>query len=51
MTEELNKTEARQGDRRKMNLKVLIIGLALVIVIFLLIYGLWAPAGQPVGTS
>ena len=51
MTEELTKTEARQGDRRKMNLKVLIAGLILVVVVFLVIYGVWAPEGQPVGTS
>jgi hypothetical protein len=51
MTEELNKTEARQGDRRRTNLVALIAGVALIVVIFLVIYGVWAPGGEPVGAS
>jgi hypothetical protein len=42
MTEELSKTEARQGDRRRMNLPPLAIGTALIIIIFLVIYAVWA---------
>lgn len=51
MTEELNKTEARQGDRRKTNMVALVGGLVLVVLIFLVIYGVWAPSGQPIGTN
>jgi hypothetical protein len=42
MTEELTKTEARQGDRRRMNLTVLIGGTVAVVVIFAIIYAVWA---------
>lgn len=38
MTEELDKTEARQGDRRRMNLIALFAGTGLIIVLFLAIY-------------
>jgi hypothetical protein len=51
MTEELNKTEARQGDRRRTNLIALVVGVLLVVVVFLLIYGFGAPSGTPVGTN
>jgi hypothetical protein len=51
MTEELSKTEARQADRRRTNLVALIAGIALIVVIFLLIYGVWSPGSQPVGTN
>jgi hypothetical protein len=40
MTEELTKTEARQGDRRRMNLIALSVGTALIVVIFLAIYAI-----------
>ncbi len=33
MTEELNKTEARQGDRRRMNLTVVIVALPLAFIL------------------
>ncbi len=33
MTEELNKTEARGGDRRRMNLTVVMIGLPLAFIL------------------
>lgn len=51
MPEELNKTEARQADRRRTNLIALVVGLALIVIAFLLIYGIWMPAGQPIGTG
>ena len=40
MTEELNKTEARQGDRRRMNLIALCCGTALIVVVFLAIFAI-----------
>jgi uncharacterized membrane protein len=42
MTEELTKTEARQGDRRRMNVVALVGGLIIVVVVFVLIYAVWA---------
>jgi hypothetical protein len=42
MTEELTKTEARQGDRRRMNMTALIAGTAAIVVIFAIIYAIWA---------
>jgi hypothetical protein len=42
MTEELTKTEARQGDRRRMNMTVLIAGTAAIVVIFAVMYAIWA---------
>jgi len=38
MTEELSKTEARQGDRRRTNFTALWVG---VILAFVLMAGLW----------
>jgi hypothetical protein len=42
MTEELSKTEARQGDRRRTNMTALFIGTALAIVLMGLLWMLWA---------
>lgn len=42
MTEELNEVEARQGDRRRMNMWVLFAGVPLVIVLMAAAYILWA---------
>ncbi len=33
MTEELNKTEARQGDRRRMNLTVVLVALPVAFIL------------------
>ncbi len=33
MTEELTKTEARQGDRRRMNKTVMLVGIPLALVL------------------
>ncbi len=40
-----NTTEVRQGSRRTMNLRALLIGLALLVVAFAVIYFVYA--GQP----
>jgi hypothetical protein len=42
MTEELNKTEARQGDARRMNWVVLVVATPLAFVLMALIYFMWA---------
>jgi hypothetical protein len=42
MTEELNEVEARQGDRRRMNMWVLFMGVPLVVVLMVAAYLLWA---------
>jgi hypothetical protein len=42
MTEELSKTEARQGDRRRTNMTALLIGTVLAIVLMGLLWMLWA---------
>jgi len=42
MTEELTKTEARQGDRRRTNLTALFVGTALALVLLGLLVLLWA---------
>jgi hypothetical protein len=42
MTEEVTKTEARQGDRRHMNLRVLMWGIPAIVILFGIIYALWA---------
>lgn len=42
MTEELNKTEARQGDRRRMNKSAVLIGVPLAIVALGIILLIWA---------
>jgi hypothetical protein len=41
MTEELTKTEARQGDRRRMNRNVVMIGTPLAFIILGLLALLW----------
>ena len=41
MTEELNKVEARQGDRRRMNKTVLLIGTPLAFILLGLIFMWW----------
>jgi hypothetical protein len=41
MTEELNKTEARQGDRRRMNRNVVLIGTPLAFIILGLLALIW----------
>ena len=42
MAEELTKTEARQGDRRRTNVVALVGGTILVVICFALIYYAWA---------
>ena len=42
MTEELNKTEARQGDRRRMTQTALLIGTPLAFVLLGVIFLIWA---------
>jgi hypothetical protein len=42
MTTELNKVDARQGDRRKMNMVVLAWGLPAAILFLAIIYAAWA---------
>ncbi len=37
MTEELNKTEARQGDRRRMNKTVMLVGIPLAIILLAIV--------------
>jgi hypothetical protein len=41
MTEELNKTEARQGDRRRTNFTALAVGMVLAVVALGLIFLVW----------
>ena len=41
MTEELPKTEARQGDRRRMNKTVLLVGTPLAFVVLGIIFLIW----------
>jgi len=42
MTTELNKVEARQGDRRHMNMRVLFWGTAAAFVLLALLSAIWA---------
>ncbi len=42
MTEELNKTEARQADRRRMNRTVLLVGTPLAFILLGVIFMFWA---------
>jgi hypothetical protein len=42
MTEELNEIEARQGDRRRMNMWVLFIGIPLAVVLMTAAYLIWS---------
>jgi cytochrome c-type biogenesis protein CcmH/NrfF len=42
MTEELNEVEARQGDRRQMNMRVLFWGLPAALLLIGFIVLLWA---------
>ncbi len=42
MAEELNKTEARQGDRRRMNKTVVLLGTPLAIIALGIIFLIWA---------
>jgi hypothetical protein len=42
MTEELNKTEARQGDRRRTTQTVVLVGTPLAFVAMGIIYLIWA---------
>jgi hypothetical protein len=42
MADELNEVEARQGDRRRMNMWVLFIGVPLAIVLMLAAYLIWS---------
>lgn len=41
MTVELDKVEARQGDRRHMSLRVLVWGLPAAIILLVIIYLAW----------
>jgi uncharacterized membrane protein YbhN (UPF0104 family) len=42
-----NTTEVRQGDRRKLNLRVLVISLAAVIVLFAIVYFVFFASTPP----
>lgn len=42
MTEHLNEVEARQGDRRRMNMWVLFIGVPLAVVLMAGAYLMWS---------
>lgn len=42
MTEELTKTEARQGDRRRTTRTVLFVGVPLAFVLLALLMAMWA---------
>jgi hypothetical protein len=42
MTEQLTKTEARQGDRRRTNLTALFVGTGIAIVVLGGLFLLWA---------
>jgi hypothetical protein len=41
MTERLRKTEARQGDRRRMNKTVLLVGTPLAFIVLGIIFLIW----------
>ncbi len=41
MNEELNEVEARQGDRRRMNMWVLFVGVPLAVVLMAVVYLIW----------
>jgi hypothetical protein len=41
MTEQLRKTEARQGDRRRMNKTVLLVGTPLAFIVLGIIFLIW----------
>ena len=41
MTEELSKTEARQSDRRRMNVTVLVVGTILAVVLLGIVMAIW----------
>ena len=41
MTEELTKTESRQGDRRRTNLTVLFVGVPLAVILLGLLLVFW----------
>jgi ribosomal protein S6E (S10) len=40
-------TDVRQGDRRRMNLRVLLISSAIIVVVFALLYFFAYPFGSP----
>jgi hypothetical protein len=42
MSTELDKVEARQGDRRKMNLVVLFWGVPIAFVLLAILFAVWA---------
>jgi hypothetical protein len=42
MTEELTKTEARQGDRRRTNMTVVFVGIPLAVVQLGILVAIWA---------
>lgn len=42
MTEELTKTEARQGDRRRMNKTVVLVGTPLAFILLGILFMIWA---------
>jgi hypothetical protein len=42
MTKELDEVQARQGDRRRMNMWVLFISVPLVVVLMIVAYVIWA---------
>lgn len=42
MTEELNKVEARQGDRRRMNKTVVLVGTPLAFILLGVLFLIWA---------
>jgi hypothetical protein len=42
MNEELSKTEARQGDRRRTNMTALLIGTALAVILMGALFLIWA---------
>ena len=42
MTEQLTKTEARQGDRRRTTLTVLFVGVPAAFILLGILYALWA---------
>jgi hypothetical protein len=42
MNRELNKVEARQGDRRQMNMRVLFWGIPAAFILLALLFAVWA---------
>jgi hypothetical protein len=42
MTKELGTVEARQGDRRRMNMWVLFIGVPLAVALMMAAYAIWS---------